>query len=81
MNLPLEEPSNPADLALAGFMTPQDLAARLGISQRTLSRWHARRIGPARCVVGKLILYRVDAVRDWLAAQEEQPVTTRRRRR
>ncbi len=70
----------PAD-ALAGFMTPDDLATALGISRRTLARWHARRAGPARCVAGKLILYRVGAVRDWLAGLERDPPARSRLRR
>lgn len=67
--------------ALAGFVTPDDLALTLGISQRTLARWHARRIGPARCVVGRLVLYRVDAVRDWLSGLERAPPGRHRPRR
>ncbi len=75
------QPSPVAANVLANFITPEDLAASLGISRRTLARWHAKRIGPARCVVGKLILYRDDTVRDWLAAMEqEQPERGRRRR-
>lgn len=66
---------------LAGFMTAQELARQLGISCRTLARWHAMRIGPARCAVGKLILYRTEAVRDWLASREQGPERKSRRRR
>ncbi|MBF0169409.1 MAG: helix-turn-helix domain-containing protein [Alphaproteobacteria bacterium] len=62
----------PFSSPLAGFLTPKQLAAELGISLRTLARWHARRIGPARCVIGKLIRYRLDAVKEWLAANETE---------
>src|SRR3954447_4878532 len=62
--------------ALGDYVTPEQLSKHLGISVRTLSRWHARRIGPPRCSVGKLILYRVAAVRTWLAGRENAPPQT-----
>lgn len=70
-----------AGAVLKGFMTPDELANQLSISRRTLARWHAQRVGPARCVVGKLILYRHEAVRDWLAALERGTSSAPRRRR
>src|SRR4051812_32424743 len=66
--------------ALGDYVTPEQLSKHLGISVRTLSRWHARRIGPPRCSVGKLILYRVTAVRIWMAEREFGPVTPTTRR-
>lgn len=62
-------PGQPDGL-LSGFLTPEQLALHLGVSLRTLARWRARRIGPARCVVGKLILYRTETIRDWLSNLE-----------
>jgi hypothetical protein len=67
-------------LTLGEYVTPDQLAQHLGVSVRTLSRWHARRIGPPRCSVGKLILYRVAAVRAWMAEREFTPVTPAMRR-
>jgi hypothetical protein len=61
-------------LTLGEYVTPDQLAQHLGVSVRTLSRWHARRIGPPRCSVGKLILYRIAAVRGWMAEREFGPV-------
>lgn len=55
---------------LDGYLTPAQLADQLGVSLRTLSRWHAQRIGPRRVTNGRLILYRADAVREWLEARE-----------
>ena len=66
---------------LAGFVTPDALAARCNISRRTLARWHAKRIGPPRCVVGRLILYRVEAVDAWMAGKELDPRAGDRQRR
>jgi hypothetical protein len=61
-------------LTLGEYVTPNQLAQSIGVSVRTLSRWHAQRIGPPRCSVGKLILYRVPAVRAWMAEREFNPV-------
>lgn len=60
----------PGEPILSGFVTPSLLASQLGISVRTLARWHAMRIGPPRCSVGRLILYRADGVSQWLAERE-----------
>jgi hypothetical protein len=59
---------------LEGYLRPHDLARQLGVSIRTLDRWHAQRIGPPRCMIGRLILYRVTAVRDWMMSREIRPV-------
>ncbi|MBK1668323.1 hypothetical protein CKO28_09780 [Rhodovibrio sodomensis] len=71
--------SEPKDEVLAEYFTKAQLAEFLGTSPRTLDRWERQRIGPPRIKVGKLILYRRQAVHDWLAAQESQPVRTHRR--
>lgn len=62
------------DAALADFISPKALADLLGVSERTLQRWHQTRRGPARCQVGRTIRYRLDTVRAWLAANETRPV-------
>ena len=54
-------------------MKPAEVAAFLGVSLRTLSRWHALRLGPARCKVGRTVLYRRKAVESWLTQNETQP--------
>lgn len=55
---------------LANFITRKQLADSLPVSIRTLDRWHAARRGPPRIKQGKLILYRVEAVRLWLQSNE-----------
>lgn len=57
------------------ILTPTELAERLGVSARTLSRWHLLRKGPPRVQVGRLIAYRTDAIENWLRANETQPIT------
>lgn len=54
------------------FVRPCELADALDISERTLSRWHAKRVGPPRIRHGNVILYRRDAVRQWLELQEDR---------
>ena len=50
--------------------TPKELAAILGVSERTLARWHLRRIGPPRTQVGKFIAYREESLGEWLKDNE-----------
>ena len=64
---------------LEGYITKPDLAAQLQKSTRTLDRLERQRLGPPRTKIGRLILYRVDSVRDWLASQEQNHKRTRGR--
>ena len=56
---------------LAGYLTREDLAKALHRSVRTIDRWAVSRIGPPKVKIGRLILYRIDAVRNWLDSLEE----------
>lgn len=47
------------------------LASELNVSVDTLSRWQTERRGPPCIRLGRHILYRREAVRDWLRAQED----------
>jgi len=60
---------------LDGYIRESDLARQLNRSVRTLQRLAARRLGPPRIKVGRLVFYRVDSVRTWLAQQERKPAT------
>lgn len=59
---------------LADYLTLYQLAAELGVSVRTLHRWHGLRCGPPRITVGHTILYNVAAVRRWLQDHEVEPM-------
>ncbi len=59
---------------LANYMTPTKLGEMLGVSERTLGRWHAMRIGPPRISIGKLIFYRRIEIEKWLVENELRPV-------
>ena len=60
------------------YLDRPTLASALNVNVRTLDRWHVERRGPARTVVGRRILYRTAAVREWLQANEEAGSITRR---
>lgn len=57
---------------LSEYMTQPELAKELRVSVDTLRRWDARRIGPARIKMGMRVLYRRDAVREWLQSLERK---------
>lgn len=51
---------------LIGWLNRTDLARELTLSVDTLQRWETRRMGPPCVRVGRKVLYRMEAVRDWL---------------
>ena len=55
---------------LVGWLNRTDLARELTLSVDTLQRWETRRMGPPCVRVGRKVLYRMEAVRDWLREQE-----------
>ena len=54
------------------WMSRDDLAKELAVSVDTLSRWETRGFGPPCVRVGRRVLYRRGAVKDWLRWQEER---------
>jgi hypothetical protein len=58
---------------LDDYLTRTELAAELGICERTLCRWRDLGQGPAITTIGKRPLYRRAAVAAWLAAREGAP--------
>jgi len=65
--------SAPSPSVLEGFISESDLARQLNRSVRTLQRLAARQSGPPRIKIGRLVFYRIDSVRAWLAQQEKKP--------
>ena len=55
---------------LTGWLNRTDLARELTLSVDTLQRWESRRMGPPCVRVGRKVIYRMEAVRDWLREQE-----------
>jgi hypothetical protein len=72
----LPAPLSHGEVLIGGrrYVTADRLATMLGKSPRTIGRWNAARIGPPRISVGKLILFDVIKVQDWLASLESEPV-------
>jgi excisionase family DNA binding protein len=56
------------------YLTPAEVAEVLGVSERTLNRWHSMRQGPPRCKIGRAVRYVASSVANWMAAQEVQPL-------
>jgi len=54
------------------YLTAPDMAAELGVTVRTLERWHAERNGPPRTLIGKRRFYRRQGAAEWLRGREEQ---------
>lgn len=51
------------------FLTPEQLATRLGIKVQTLAVWRSRGGGPPFTKLGSLVRYEVAAVDAWLQAR------------
>ena len=66
----LRQPMTGIPLLGDDYLTQQDLARELHVSVRTIARWHVERIGPPRIVVGRLLLYRRAAIREWLESRD-----------
>jgi hypothetical protein len=64
------------EIEIAGrrYITPRRLSRLLGVTERTLARWGARRIGPPKITVGKTVLFDLAKLPDWLATRETQPI-------
>ena len=69
---PVAPPTPPHAQFLGGYVTETECAEELGISRRTLQRWHRLREGPPRTLVGKKIKYRRASVAAWLIEQERE---------
>lgn len=60
------------------YLTEQEAADMLGAKVQTLRAWACRRKGPARTKAGKRVLYRKEAVADWLKSREVTFAAARR---
>jgi len=70
-----------ASSILAGYLTPKDLAHALGVSERTLGRWHQFRQGPPRVEIGRKVFYRLESINTWIASCERTEARADRIRR
>lgn len=73
-----EEPAAGTAPILSGWLTRAQVAAEIGLSADTLARWETRRIGPPCVRIGRKVLYRAEAVREWLISLERHPISNAR---
>ncbi len=59
-----------------GLWDSRRVAAYLNVSEATLSRWRARRLGPPHVGVGRVARYRKESLDAWLTQQETQHGST-----
>jgi predicted DNA-binding transcriptional regulator AlpA len=64
-----------------GYVRERELANMLGVTARTVRRWEAMREGPPRIKISKQVFYRIEAVHEWLRANEQQPLRRQKRGR
>jgi hypothetical protein len=64
---------------LEGWLTRERVASEIGVTVDTLARWETRRIGPPCIRIGRKVLYRAEAIREWLVARERRPFASGRR--
>lgn len=63
---------------LSDFLTEEQCAKMLGRSVRTLRTYRRQGTGPAFTRIGSQVRYRVEAIREWLIANEVKPKQKRR---
>jgi predicted site-specific integrase-resolvase len=57
---------------LDDYMSPNELAAQLGICSRTLVRWHLLGVAPPKTTVGRKVYYKRSSVAAWLDGRERR---------
>jgi hypothetical protein len=72
--------SDTGEVEIAGhrYITAERLASMLSVTERTLARWNAARIGPPKISIGKTVLYDVSKLPAWLASRETHPTRNTR---
>ena len=65
-------PDRRGQIEIAGrhYVIAARLAEMLGVTVRTLSRWSAAGIGPPKIKIGKLVLFDVAKIPEWLSTHE-----------
>ena len=53
------------NVLVEGYLTPEELAARYKIAQRTLANWRVMGRGPKYLKAGYVILYPIHEVEEW----------------
>lgn len=56
---------------LDGYVSRKDLAVELGVAEHTLISWERDRKGPPTTRIGRKVMYRRQAVAEWLLKLEQ----------
>lgn len=59
------------------YFTRSGLARELKVSERTLSRWESRRVGPPKVKIGQTVLYPEAELPAWLESHLVRPPVRR----
>ena len=70
-----------SDSVFQGYVSEAELARQRDVSVRTCQRDRALRQAPPHVIIGRQIYYRVEAVREWMLAQERRPTRSNAKRR
>ena len=62
---------SPAVRSLDKLVPLAEFAKRLGVSERTIYRWHARRKGVRRTVISRSIFFHEDDIAEWIDSQRK----------
>lgn len=62
---------DPQPSLMSAYISRGDLASDLGVGTETMSRWASARTGPPFIRIGGRVMYRRQAVADWLVAREQ----------
>lgn len=54
------------------LLTPPEVAKHLRVGVRTLARWRSKGEGPAYSKIGNRVVYHIDDVEDFIAAQKDE---------
>lgn len=57
---------------LAGYFTPDQAAAALGYTARTLWRWEVLNQGPPITRIGRKKFYNIDTLEAWVKSREQK---------
>lgn len=55
---------------LEGYLSESEYARQRGVSLRTCQRDRALRQAPPYVIIGRQVYYRIEAIREWLVARE-----------
>jgi predicted DNA-binding transcriptional regulator AlpA len=80
VSLPVSSDPSSNHYTLGGYLRRDELAHLLGVSGRTIDRWHTLRCGPPRISVGRTVLYNLASLRQWLQSMEQTSFPAKRRR-